>query len=432
MKVNNKSDKKLTHEGGVAKRITPYQELRRTVMSCLLWEDTFYESGQDIAERINDLVKKNKPEDVSKLAVEARTEYRLRHTPLLLAREMVRNFKGKIVGETVTNVIQRADELAEILAIYWLDGKQPLSAQLKKGLAKAWPKFSEYHLAKYNRDGQVKLKDSLFLCHAKPKDEQQEAVWKKLINGTLPPPDTWEVNLSAGKDKKETFTRLIEDKKLGYMALLRNLRNMTEVNVDKQLISRALIDGAEKSKALPFRYVAAAKACPQLEPVIDEAMQIALKNQEKLPGITHIIVDVSSSMGATLSKKGTLSRVEAAAALAAMLSGICEDLRVFVFGTTWTEIPPRKGMALVDKIKNTDVGWNTQLGKTVREIQNKHKCDRMICITDEQTRDSVPDPEGTGYIINVASYKNGVGYGKWTHIDGFSEAVIQYIREIEK
>jgi len=41
-------------------------------------------------------------------------------------------------------------------------------------------------------------------------------------------------------------------------------------------------------------------------------------------------------------------------------------------------------------------------------------------------------PKGLGYVINVASFKNGIGYGKWMHIDGWSEAVIGYIRELEK
>jgi len=58
--------------------------------------------------------------------------------------------------------------------------------------------------------------------------------------------------------------------------------------------------------------------------------------------------------------------------------------------------------------------------------------DRLIVITDEQSHDSVPDPQGKGYMINVASYQNGVGYGSWTHIDGWSEAVVDYIREYEK
>jgi hypothetical protein len=57
--------------------------------------------------------------------------------------------------------------------------------------------------------------------------------------------------------------------------------------------------------------------------------------------------------------------------------------------------------------------------------------DRLIVITDEQSHDQVPAPRGKGYIVNVASARNGVGYGEWTHIDGWSEAVIEYIRELE-
>jgi len=57
--------------------------------------------------------------------------------------------------------------------------------------------------------------------------------------------------------------------------------------------------------------------------------------------------------------------------------------------------------------------------------------DRLIVITDEQSRDPVPDPLGVGYMINVASFKNGIGYGAWHHIDGWSEAVIDYIKAYE-
>ena len=72
----------------------------------------------------------------------------------------------------------------------------------------------------------MKLRDVLFLCHAKPKDEAQDATWKQLIGGTLPTPDTWEVALSSGADKKATWERLIAEKKLGALALLRNLRKI--------------------------------------------------------------------------------------------------------------------------------------------------------------------------------------------------------------
>jgi hypothetical protein len=44
----------------------------------------------------------------------------------------------------------------------------------------------------------------------------------------------------------------------------------------------------------------------------------------------------------------------------------------------------------------------------------------------------VPAPNGKGDVINVASYDNAVGDGKWTHIDGWSESVIEYIRALEQ
>lgn len=436
MKLNNRYNtqyRNKTHEGAPAKRITPLQELRRTVMSCLLWENTFYESGVDIADRLEALVAKvakNKAEDVAAIAMDARNEYRLRHAPLLLACALTKNAQGRLVGDTVYNVIQRADELTEILAIYWRHGRQPLSAQMKQGLARAWTKFNAYQLAKYNRNGAVKLRDSLFMCHAKPKDKAQEAVWKSLVDGTLVSPDTWEVNLSAGKDKRATFERLLKEKKLGYLALLRNLRNMREAGVKESLVFKALKEGAKNSKALPFRFVAAANAVPKWEREIDNAMQIALRGMETLPGKTIVLVDVSGSMTWSLSAKSDLNRIDAAGALAALVAGIAEDYEVYAFDTSVYEMPSRKGMALIDSIKRKG-GGGTYLGKAVARMNQLHY-DRLIVITDEQSHDPVPGPKGKGYMINVASYQNGVGYGPWVHIDGFSEAVIRFIQEYEK
>lgn len=427
----NQREAVRTHEGGIAKRINPLQELRRSVMACLLWEKQFYEDGQDIAARIASLVAKNKPEDVAALAIEARSQFRLRHAPLLLIRELARG-KGSVVGKTLSQVIQRADELTEFLAIYWKDGKRPLSAQVKKGLATAFRKFDAYQLAKYNRDGAVKLRDVLFLCHAKPKGEEQEAVWKKLVDKTLPAPDTWEVALSGGADKKVTFERLIAENNLGYMALLRNLRNMKEAGVDKAIVADALMKGAAKSKALPFRFVAAARAVPAWEDKIDAALQLALGSQEKLLGKTAILVDVSGSMDAPLSAKSDLMRIDAAAALAVLLAGIADDLEVYTFSHQVVQVPPRKGMALVDAIHRSQSHGGTYLGQAVTVLNAQREYDRLIVITDEQSADRVPDPKGRGYVINVASHQNGVGYGKWIHIDGFSEAVIGWIREHEK
>src|SRR6185369_8318585 len=211
---------KQTHEGAPAKHISAEQELRRSVLACLLWENQFYEDGVEIAGRIKELVPKVAPEKVAALAVEARTAIKLRHAPLLLVREMARLASHRaLVAETLERVIQRADELSEFVALYWSDGRAPLSAQVKKGLAAAFPKFDEYALAKYNRDSPVKLRDVLFLSHAKPRDEAQAELWKRLVEGELATPDTWEVALSGGADKSRAWERLLAERKLGALAL---------------------------------------------------------------------------------------------------------------------------------------------------------------------------------------------------------------------
>jgi len=236
MRTNKKPASLVTHEGARARNITLRAQLRRSVLSCLLWESEFYEEGEEIGKRIANLTSQCMPEDVAGLAVEAREQMHLRHVPLLLLRELARHplikDRPQLLSKTMGRVLQRADEPAEFLALYWKEKKQPLSKQVKRGLAWSLRRFSEYELAKYNRDSEITPRDVLFLSHAKPKDEAQAALWKKLAAKELATPDTWEVQLSAGADKKETFERLISEKKLGYFALIRNLRNMEQAGVD--------------------------------------------------------------------------------------------------------------------------------------------------------------------------------------------------------
>ena len=418
-----------THEGAPARHISPELQLRRSVLACLLWESQFYEEGVEIAGRIRELVPKVAPEQVAALAVEARTNMKLRHAPLMLVREMARHpTHRKLVAETLERVIQRADELTEFMAIYWKDGRVPLSGQVKKGLAAAFGKFDEYQLAKYNRDGPIKLRDVLFLTHAKPIDQAQADLWKRLVEGTLATPDTWEVALSAGGDKRAHWERLLSERKLGALALLRNLRNMEQVKVDERLIFTALKE-MKTDRVLPFRFIAAARYAPQWESALESAMFSCVAGQPKMQGKTVLLVDVSGSMDARLSGKSEMSRADAGYGLAILLREVCENVEIFSFSDDTKRIAPRRGFALRDAIHGSQPHSGTELGNAVKEVQGRY--DRLIVISDEQAADSVPAPTATGYVINVASYKNGVGYGKWMHIDGWSEAVIDYIRAFE-
>ena len=424
-----------THEGAPARHISPEHQLRRAVMACLLWESQFYEDGVEIAGRIAELVPKVQAEKVAALAVEAREQMKLRHAPLLIVREMARHATHRrLVAETLERVIQRADELAEFVAIYWKDGRVPLSAQVKKGLAASFPKFDEYQLAKYDRGGPIKLRDVLFLSHAKPRDAAQAALWKKLVWGRLATPDTWEVALSAsgntGADKREAWERLLREQKLGALALLRNLRNLREAGVDEALVTEAL-GAMNASRVLPFRFLAAARHAPHFEEALEQAMLKSVASQAKLPGRTIVLVDVSGSMTAPLSKRSEMQRTDAAYGLAVLVREIAEKVAVYSFSDRVVEVPARRGFALRDAIDASQPHNGTLLGNAVEWLNKSERYDRLIVITDEQAHDSVPAPKGKGYVINVASYKNGVGYGKWTHIDGWSDAVIEYIRALE-
>lgn len=430
----------FTHEGAVAYKIDAEKQLRRTVMACLLWEDSFYESGEDVATRLTNLVKQVAPEKVAQIALEARTLFKLRHVPLKLVVDMAKlKSHAPYVAATTEAVVQRADELAELLSIY-AKGRtgtkklNKLSKQLQKGLAAAFQKFDEYALAKYNQDNEVKLRDVLFLTHAKPKDKAQKQLWKRLVENQLKTPDTWEVAISAAKgDKDKTkaeWTRLLTEKKLFALALLRNLRNMREAGVDTGLIRQALSE-IDVSRVLPFRFIAAATFNPTLEPEIEQAMFRALQGFEKLPGRTAIVVDNSGSMTNKVSAKSDLSAIDAACALAILVREVCEHTTVIGFGSTASVIPARRGFALRDAIKRgPGGGTNTD---TALSLARQQGYDRIIVITDEQSHQRIQPPASKkAYFINVANYKNGIGYGPWTHIDGWSEAVLQYIIEAER
>lgn len=418
-----------THEGAPARVLTAEEQLRRSVMACMLWEDQFYEDGVAIAGRIAQLVPQVEAAKVAALAVEARERMKLRHVPLLLVRGMARYATHRaLVAETLTKVIQRADELAEFIAIYWKDGRQPLSGQVKKGLAAAFRKFDEYALAKYDRAGVVRLRDVLFLCHAKPASEAQAEVWKRLIAGELAAPDTWEVALSSGADQRAAWERLMVEHKLGALALLRNLRNMQEAKVDEALVRRSL-RAMRTERVLPFRFLAAARYAPQWEEELEQAMFTCLEGKAKLPGKTVLLVDVSGSMTERLARRSEMLRTDAAYGLAVLLREVCQEVEIYSFSAQAKRVPARRGFALRDAIDRSQTHGATYLGRALAAVSGEYE--RLIVITDEQSHDSVPAPRGRGYMVNVASYKNGVGYGPWTHIDGWSEAVVDYIVELE-
>jgi hypothetical protein len=277
-----------------------------------------------------------------------------------------------------------------------------------------------------------------------------------LADDTLPAADTWEVALSAGANKRETFVRLLAENKLGALGVLRNLRNMVDAGVSSADIRAGLLRATDSAKfgVLPFQYVAAARAAPSLEASIETAMLAGVrrfqldnvtdgmieKNGNLLPGHTVLLVDVSGSMKDGLSSKSTLVRSDAAGAMAILLREVCDDVTVFDYNTSIREVPARRGFALRDAFRPPNNG--TYTGSAVAEALNEvarrlgRAPERIIVITDEQASTaggalpSLP-PETKGYVMNVAPYQNGIAWGRWTTISGFSENLVKFIMEVE-
>jgi hypothetical protein len=442
--------------GTSVKAISAEKQLRRLTMAHMLWEDQFYVDGKSNAQYLADVLKVVDPKSAQAVAIEAREKFKLRHVPLLIMRELAR--VGKMEASALASVIQRPDEIGEFISLYWKEKKQPLSNQVKKGLAQAFSKFNEYQFAKWNKNSAaVKLRDALFLVHAKPVGDAQTELFKKIAEDSMKTPDTWETELSAGADKKATFTRLMQEKKLGALAFLRNLRNMEQAGVSESMI-RDYAKSVNTDRVLPFRFIAAAKHAPRYESMLEEMMLRSLASHEKLPGRTVLVVDTSGSMGQKVSAKSELTAMQAAAALAILAREICEDVVIYATaGSDGTRkhatmlIPPRRGFALSDFITGSEVQrkiggggiFFVQAMEYIAKEEAGNGIDRVIVFTDEQDtsaggRNFNPSmakrlaPGARNYIVNVGTNKNGINSKEWESITGFSEAIIDYIQESER
>lgn len=429
----NVQTKPTTYNGAPAAKLSPIEELKRSVLTCLLWEDGYYENGVDVQERVKELCKKVSVQELTEVIKECHEKQKLRHMPLKLLVELLKKDNNR-AKHLVSKICSRPDQMTELLSLYWKDKKIPLSKQLQRGLAHCFDKFDEYQLAKYNRDNPIKLKDILFLSHAKPKDRQQEKLFKRLIDDKLKTPETWETKLSSGVNKKEAFADLLRDGKMGTMAILRNMRNMLDSGVPINKIEEQLLKG---KPVLPFEYFRAYKAVPAAYGTIEDAMLKHLTIDQKLPGTTMVFVDVSGSMDAALSKKSDTTLMDAACMFAVLLREWCEAGTTVSFSNEYKFISANRGFRLLQDIKKSQPHGGTYIGNAIHQalqFTNHRKIDRIIVITDEQSSDPIPHLDiPKKYFISLGNCKNQLKTdSSWVHISGFSEHVIQYIIELER
>lgn len=432
MKFNNnikEVNKIENYEGGEAFVMSPELELYSAVVTASL-EDKFYEKNNIFMNRIVELISKVDPMYVAQLAVYTRTQMHMRSVPLFLLVELAKIHRGDdLLSRAVEKTVLRADEITELLACYQSrnnsgnDAKKlaKLSKQIQFGLQHSFNKFDEYQFAKYDRDSaEVKLRDALFLVHPKAKDDAQQIIFDKIANNNLAVPYTWETELSAlGKinfenadQRNEAFRmkweELIDSGKLGYMALLRNLRNILESKVDYAHVEKlcnviADSNAVINSKQLPFRYLSAYREVSLINSVstslvlsaLEDAVDVSAHNIKGFGHDTKVLLacDVSGSMQHSISPRSKVQFYDIGLMLSMLLKNKCSQVISGMFGDIWkvVNLPSDGILANVKELhrREGEVGYSTN-GHLVIDwlIENNVVMDKVMMFTDCQMWDS--------------------------------------------
>jgi hypothetical protein len=456
IKAKNKS-------GHVAYKMADKSKLITQVLCSFFNEKKFYgDNTQDMIETVKRVAKAD-PQFVSNLAVFARREFNMRSVAHILTAILANTPEGKpFVRKTVQGVSLRGDDVTEIMAAYLSNFKKPIPNSLKKGIADVLVTFDEYTLAKYKGDGdQVKMRDVICLCRPKPQSDEQAKLFKRCIEGTLETPETWETQLSANRNNKETWEKLIDGGKVGYMALLRNLRNILTVNPKNiQKVYDNLSDpvAVKKSRQLPFRFLSAYKSVNKIGTsktfdVLETAIDASVENLPKIPGTTVIAIDVSGSMGSTVSEKSEVRCCDIAMLLGVIANRICDNAIVYTFDTSINKkaFSTRNGI-IYTVMNESHAGWGTNMDLPfLQMISDSVNADRVIIISDNECN------SGTSWLRRKTvqtladEYRTKSGNNIWVHaidlqgygtqqfagtrtniIAGWSEKVFDFIALAEK
>ena len=421
------STKTVNKEGHVAYKMTDKSKLVTQVLTSFLNEKKFYgDNTADMQETIKRVIKQD-PQFVSNLAVFARREFNMRSVSHILTAYLAHEPEGKpFVRSTVRGVTVRGDDLTEIMACYLSIFGKPIPNALKKGTNDAITKFDEYTLAKYKGEGNaVKMRDLICLCRPKPTGKAQEELFKRCLEGNLAIPETWETQLSAHGNNAETWEKLIDSGKVGYMALLRNLRNIMQAqprNIDKVLKKLADPDAVRKSRQLPFRFLSAYKsvhwsASSKVFDALEDAVDASVENLPKIPGKTVIAIDVSGSMSSTVSSKSDVCCSEIAILLGLIANRICEDAIVYTFDDRLVKMDAshRDGI-LHTAVHSRARGGGTNMGLPFEAmIREKIQSDRLIILSDNMCNRGVSYWNNKTVQALADEYRRKTGNNIWVH-----------------
>lgn len=461
-------DKTKNNCGAPAFSMDAKDKLIVQVLTTFFNEKKYYgDNSEEITENIK-IILEDDPGFIAKLAMFTRKEMHLRSVSHVLVAELANHNNGKpFARKAIAEVVERVDDITEILSYYLVTYGKPIPASMKKGLSDALGRFDEYQLAKYNRKNRsVKLKDVLALIHPKPTNKEQSKLWKKVLDDKLKTPITWETELSAKGNTKEAWEALIAENRLGYMAILRNLRNIAKSgadNIGKVCEYLSNEKNVLKNKQLPFRYYSAYKALQEeglgtskIYDSLEKAIKISTKNIGMLNGKTLISADVSGSMMCHISARSDVVCAEIAVLMMAIANYVCEESITTTFDTVlrMCSLPTTNG--IISNTNSVEIdGGGTDITLPIKYLLENDICvDRIIILSDNEINgewdnvswySNVPcqsvaeqykrevNPDVWIHAIDLQGYGTQQFKGKNTNIiAGWSERVLEFIFLVEQ
>lgn len=470
--LNKKSQTPLasSYEGNVQKTKSPEQQLYEIVSMTLLGRDKFYESSDDqvikLKTLVDTLVKRGKIDFVANLAVHTRTNLNVRSMPIVLLvtlaeRLRYRNMTYQHLRKAIANTIQRVDEITDMYAyaLQVFGDKKAVPLAIKKGVADSFNKFDEYQFGKYKGKGkQLSVKDVLRIVHPKCKDEAQGFLFEKIVKESLDIPYTWETELSKndGRSKKEVWEELIESKKVGYMGILRNLRNILDAGVSNNHIN-TVCDyisnpiAVANSKQFPYRFLSAMTAIAghannKVIRAISRAADLSLSNVPDLGDNVWVIVDCSSSMtmnwGQT-SKEPIRPFAKAALFAAAIAKGNADadNFKLTMFSDTAKHVginPDSPVIDIVQKMHSEVYGGGTNLNEAL-DLKDTlgFEPKTIVIFSDMQVSRLCPEsktflnkPNMVKLAVNLDAYGTTPTHenNQWLQVSGYSDSIFNYIQ----
>jgi hypothetical protein len=455
-KFNKKSHgtKTVNLAGGSAYKMSEKFELAALVLTSFV-EDKYYESSKDTINRMVKLAEKTDPVFLGKLAVYARREAHMRSASHILLAELARLHKGQ--KDVLRAGFERPDDMCEVVAYYGNKYGKPLPNALKKAIRENLRELNAYQLGKYKGAGKdVKMIDLFNLVHPAPKDEAQGTMWGEFLKGTLKAPETWEVGVSAGKTEAEragAFEKLIVENKMGYMALLKNLRNFSKYKLSNEVLQKVAetIQDPEKvakSKQLPFRFLSAYKHAENtmLKDAVSVAIDHAIGNLPKFEGQTVVVVDVSGSMKSRLSSESEMEYADIARLFGcAMFKANPYNTMIIGFDHRPYRYNLSSRTPLIDLYSAIPVtGGSTELHTVFEAMANENiPADRIVILSDMQSYNGSSTSsferykQKTGFNPSIISIDlAGLGTHQFpedriTFISGWSEKVFDVIKMLE-